>query len=378
MNPLLPKPKVDVHQAFMETRIRPVIKPLMVDLLRDQPPNVLRYIAEWCRAKEVESSEPRETGGLHRRPSEALSDEEDALLEQRRQATRKKLAVSAESSHPPTELLDWSPPQVPKSSAETAQILEILKLNFIFSELDDKETLAVAGAMEIRKARAKETVIEQGDDGDELFLVCSGSLRCQKTLENQSAPAFPKQLGRGDIFGELALLYNAPRAATVVAETDCLLFSLDRETFNRIVRGAAARRREAYQRLLSKVEILTDLRESEREKLCDCLRTETYRQGELVVRQGDAGRHLYFVMEGTAEAIQREGGSEKIVFEFAENDYFGELALINNAPRQASVRVTSERLVAAALDAESFKRLLGPIEGILARNAAKYAKYINN
>jgi cAMP-dependent protein kinase regulator len=51
----------------------------------------------------------------------------------------------------------------------------------------------------------------------------------------------------GEAFGELALLYNAPRAATIIAKTECVLFSLDRQTFNHIVKDSAAKKREKYE-----------------------------------------------------------------------------------------------------------------------------------
>lgn len=60
----------------------------------------------------------------------------------------------------------------------------------------------------------------------------------------------------GEAFGELALLYNAPRAATIIAKTESVLFSLDRDCFNNIVKDAAAKKRESYESLLGKIELL--------------------------------------------------------------------------------------------------------------------------
>lgn len=56
----------------------------------------------------------------------------------------------------------------------------------------------------------------------------------------ESQPKHLKSYEPGEAFGELALLYNAPRAATIVAKTDSSLWVLDRNTFNHIVKDAAA------------------------------------------------------------------------------------------------------------------------------------------
>jgi cAMP-dependent protein kinase regulator len=61
----------------------------------------------------------------------------------------------------------------------------------------------------------------------------------------------------GEVFGELALLYNAPRAATITAKTNAHLWVLDRNTFNYIVKDAASRKREKYEEFLKSVSILS-------------------------------------------------------------------------------------------------------------------------
>lgn len=78
----------------------------------------------------------------------------------------------------------------------------------------------------------------------------------------------------GDAFGELALLYNAPRAATITADSECLLWSLDRGTFNHIVKDASRRRREKYEHFLTKVKILEGMEPYERSVLSDAFQEE--------------------------------------------------------------------------------------------------------
>ena len=73
-----------------------------------------------------------------------------------------------------------------------------------------------------------QVVIQEGDEGDCLYVVASGQLKCTKVFKGNTEPTFLKSYNSGEAFGELALLYNAPRAASITAETDCLLYALDR------------------------------------------------------------------------------------------------------------------------------------------------------
>merc|ERR1712048_581479 len=85
-----------------------------------------------------------------------------------------------------------------------------------------------------------------------------------------------KECGAGDVFGELALLYNCPRAAGVFAKDHTLCWKLDRETFNHIVRDASMKRRDMHDAFLQNVSVLASLGQYERAQIADCLRTERF------------------------------------------------------------------------------------------------------
>ena len=87
-----------------------------------------------------------------------------------------------------------------------------------------------------------------------LYIVETGSLSCHKIIDGQSKHL--KDYAPGDVFGELALLYNAPRAATIRAESDGQLWVLDRGTFNNIVKEASQKKRQQYEDFLQTVPIL--------------------------------------------------------------------------------------------------------------------------
>ena len=95
-------------------------------------------------------------------------------------------------------------------------------------------------AIKLVKKQKGDVVIQQDDDGDNFYLVESGELSCSRKMSpNDQEDTFLKIYVKGESFGELALLYNAPRAATIVCKSDqCEMWSLERNTFNHIIKKA--------------------------------------------------------------------------------------------------------------------------------------------
>lgn len=99
-------------------------------------------------------------------------------------------------------------------------------------------------------------------------------------------------------FGELALMYNTPRAATIIAKTDGVLWALDRTTFQHIVLRQAFLKRQLYENLLSSVPLLGSLSAYERTNLADALGSHTYEDGTCIIQEGEPGEEMYFIEEG--------------------------------------------------------------------------------
>lgn len=232
---------------------------------------------------------------------------------------------------------------IDKEDETKHKIKQRLLQSFMFSALSENDLEIVVDAMEIKTYNSNDVVIQQDDDGDELFVVGEGKLHCFRTEKGETN--LVKTYKPGDYFGELALLYNAPRAATIIAVKDnVILYSLDRLTFNHIVKDSAIKRRQKYEDILKGVKVLDSLDTNERSKLVDALSEEKYSKGDEIIKQGEIGNKFYFIIEGKASARKTvEKGKDPIpVMNYKEGDYFGEVSLMKNQPRAATIIAESD------------------------------------
>lgn len=113
----------------------------------------------------------------------------------------------------------------------------------------------------------------------------------------------------------------------------------------------------------------------ERSKLADVIKETKYAAGTQIITQGDQGDSFYILVEGEAYATLNTGPAA--VMQYKPGDYFGELSLLKDQPRAANILAATDIKV-IGLDRRSFKRLLGPLKQILARNMNNYLDYMQN
>jgi cAMP-dependent protein kinase regulator len=261
---------------------------------------------------------------------------------------------------------------IPKDYATMQALSKAIQSNLLFSHLDDSEKSDIFDAMQPFNYKAGETIIQQGEEGDFFYIIDIGEVEVY--VNNKCVTA----ISDGGSFGELALIYGTPRAATIKAKAECKLWAIDRKTYRRILMGSTIKKRKMYEEFLSKVKILQELDQWERLTVADALEPVQFNDGDNIVEQGEKGNDFFIIVEGTAIVYQKPSDDEPAVevSKLGPSDYFGEIALLFDRPRAATVKAKGP-LKCVKMDRNRFERVLGPISDILKRNVAQYNSFIN-
>mmetsp|Transcript_87274 Transcript_87274/g.154639 ORF Transcript_87274/g.154639 Transcript_87274/m.154639 type:complete len:401 (-) Transcript_87274:133-1335(-) len=366
--------------------LNPVLEEMVADCIHKMPKDPVPFMLDWLEQKKVMEEDkllsPEEKERLAQEnkalsesvskvksqvqeaakmaaddPAEEEDEEEEDDVDdepppdfEKPQGNRARQSVSAEAYGDWNAKKAFVPPVIAKSDEQKERLKNCLIKSFLFANLETNDLGIVIGAMKEVNTNPGDRPINQGDNGDFLFVIESGKLEC--LIKKDGAEICVKTCEAGDVFGELALLYNCPRAASVESKETCVLWQLDRDTFNHIVKEAAQKKRQRYDTFLAKVPLLASMDAYERSQLADALKVESYTSGATIVTEGEVGSKFYIIEEGACKATK--AGTE--VMSYAAGDYFGELALINNKPRAATVTATGDAKL-LSVDSRSFKRL---------------------
>lgn len=349
--------------------LREVLLEFSISFLLEQPADVVDFAVDYftkLQAARKIAPAAHDGGGEEAKGSSVEEEDEEEEPEARAFAVRRK-SVFAESYDPENDADDdeGATAVFPKSDEQRARLIESVKHVLLFRSLEQEQMSQVLDAMFERRVTPGELIIRQGDDGDNFYVIESG---VYKVIVNDNHIHTYNNSG---IFGELALLYNMPRAATVQAETQGLLWAMDRQTFRRILLKSAFKKRKMYESLLNSVPMLKALQNYERMNLADALISKRYTSGERIIKQGDVADGMYFIEDGTVVVKMDQEGSEIEISRLSKGEYFGELALVTHRPRAASVYAETDVKV-AFLEVEAFERLLGPCMDIMKRNIDDY------
>jgi cAMP-dependent protein kinase regulator len=249
----------------------------------------------------------------------------------------------------------FQPPVFQKSQDEKQFIRETLQSNFVFAALSERELRTIIDAFEVQNAHPKEKIIAQGDVGDYFYVIRKGTVRFEVN---------GKVVGHaveGKSFGELALLYTSPRAASVIAETKSTLYRVDQKTFRYIMQSQTLQIENDKKDLLKGVGFFDVLDPTDVNKLVHTMIPRVFEAGECIVKKGDEGDIFYVIQEGKVRVTDITIGATNFEEQqLGPGDYFGERALIHNEPRSANV-IGKTKGIALSIDGETFEQVVGSI-----------------
>lgn len=275
-------------------------------------------------------------------------------------------------------------PPSPKTSAESLLMADALKKNQNLATmvtLDDQRIAALIGVAWKQEVTGGVELIKEGDDNaDYFYIVQSGKFEVMVSQKDKKgaeavteAPVSVGTIEAGGSFGELALLYFAPRAATVKALTASTVWVIDRQNFKEIIAKSAEDVAKQYVKYLD-LDILSPLKPDEKEAVAKALSEETFVKGETIFSQGEKGDLFYILTDGEV-AFEKDGKfKSKHVGTAAKAFPFGERALLTNEPRLLTAKVLSDVAVCLTLDKVSFDLLLGPLEELKRRGKGGASK----
>ena len=214
-------------------------------------------------------------------------------------------------------------PNNPKTKEERLTINKALKNNVLFRHLDEEQLKALESAMFSVIKKKDEIIIKQGDLGDNFYIIDAGvvdifvneidakpqeEINSKMEEDSYESMIYGRHVERykaGNFFGELAILYNSPRAATCIAKTNIVkLWAIDRISFKKIIMSTSFTKHNLCLHFLQNVCIFSHLNRKELSMIADVMEEESFSKGDVIFRQGDYGSKFYIIKEGTAICLR--------------------------------------------------------------------------
>uniref|UniRef100_A0A668AIT6 cGMP-dependent protein kinase n=1 Tax=Myripristis murdjan TaxID=586833 RepID=A0A668AIT6_9TELE len=251
---------------------------------------------------------------------------------------------------------------VRKDSHTKKLINDAIMNNDFLKKLEPQHMREMVDCMYERVYTEGQLVIQEGEPGNYLYVLAEGLLEVSQNgkLLGEMRP--------GTAFGELAILYNCKRTATVKAVSQAHIWALDRQTFQTIMMRTTQARHEEYFSFLRSVSLLRELPEEKLAKIVDCLEVDYFDKGEYIIREGEEGNTFFIIAKGEVSVTQTtEGFTEPQEIKIlGVGDYFGEKALISEDVRSANIICNENDTQCLVVDRDNFNQMVGTYEELQA------------
>lgn len=238
--------------------------------------------------------------------------------------------------------------------------------NFVFAGLTSEEQMLLINSMQRYRFKAHEIIIKQGDAADYFYVLKQGKVRF--LVDSKKI----REASNGVSFGELALLHNAPRSASVVALTECFTYRVDQYTFRALLANHKAKIEKSHVELLRRVEIFKDIDKPALAKIADAMTKVVVPDGKLIIRKGDVGRVFYIIQEGEVKISEVGIVENKLAVTtiLKRGDFFGERALITGEKRSANATAVGDCSL-LCISKETFETIMGSLEDLVNHTSSR-------
>ena len=214
-----------------------------------------------------------------------------------------------------------------KIEKDIEMIRKTLSQHFIFTHLPEEDLEKIVSEMKLFSLKANENVFFQGNPGGKFFILAQGTVQI---IINGSVKGI---LGTGQGFGELALIHDTKRTATIKTLEYVEMWAIERQVFRDSLKAINSLKFEENKTFLRSVPFLQTLNEDQIESLLSKGVSQSFTPFQKIISEGDPGSMFYIIQEGSVEC----SSNGKIFRRLAKGEYFGEQAVLYNTNRTATV-----------------------------------------
>ena len=235
------------------------------------------------------------------------------------------------------------------SKEDEKLINDCIEKHFFMKCLNQQARDKVIEEMSLVQVNSNNYIFKQGTIGNYFYILKSGA--AELIINNNIV----KRLKIGESFGELALLHDAPRSGSIKTISDCLLWTLERKNFRKIIEHINKISYEENLQFIDSVSVLSYMEPYQKTILSSNLVLEEFTQGRLIVKKGELSTCLYIIKEGVVECIDDNG---IVIRTLKQGENFGERSILVDKKRTLDV-IAKTFCVCYSVSVSYLKSMLG-------------------